>query len=1645
MAKSTVTSTAQRKKINKPTTKVTLKKERARRSALISKITKIATLSASKTLRPQVGSFLKQYYSHLSKEELEFGDAKSFAQMALHHLKLARKRQPMTPLVCVYNPDETKDKWSSHHTIIEVISDDEPFLLASITAELNRLGQSVHLAIHPIYRIQRTKAGQLKQIAERGLLGMDTHFNGESFIHLEIDQVSEQKHAEICTAIQEILAEIRLAVKDWRKMRSGLAVLIDELETMTATIPLEEITEVRDFLRWLHDDHFTFLGYREYEFTGSGTNTKANIRPNSGLGILSDPERVAFQEMRDLAKMPPEVLDFLNKPDLLMVTKSDIKSRIHRPVYMDSIGVKQLDANGNVTGQRVYFGLFTAGAYQHSVRDIPLLRRKVQTAFNNAGLAANSHDGKALLNILETYPRDELFQTSDKLLLKTCMGILRLQDRQRVALFVRRDDFERFVSCMVYLPRDRYTTDLRLKIQDALENSFAGHVVSHYAQLGDAPLARLHVVVKTTPGQIAKYNRRKIEELITGYVQSWTDKLRSALNETYGEMEGLRLLDSYKTAFGRGYEDRYSSTETLDDIKHLEPTYEFGRLGLYLYDLNASDGPKMRFKIYHPRCSAALSDVMPMLEDLGLRVIEEIPYVVRPQGAEYKIVIHDFGLEPRGPLQGTDSDIRHHFHQAFDHIWAGDMESDSLNALILLAGLSWREVTVIRAYTKYLRQAGIAFSEDYMSQTLRKNSTVTRAIVDLFALRFEPLADDQEYAKAARKAATLRKKIDALLEDVSSADEDRILRRYVNLVDSTLRTNFYQTDTSGRPKKWLSFKLSSQDVAELPLPRPKYEIFVYSADVEGVHLRFGNVARGGLRWSDRREDFRTEVLGLVKAQQVKNAVIVPVGSKGGFVVKNPPAPEAGREAFMESGIACYKTFIRGLLDLTDNLNAKGTVLPPKDAVRLDRDDPYLVVAADKGTATFSDIANSVSLEYGFWLGDAFASGGSVGYDHKKMGITAKGAWESVKRHFREIGVNTQTDDFTVVGVGDMSGDVFGNGMLLSPHICLLAAFNHMHIFIDPNPNPSKSLVERQRLFDLPRSGWADYNAKLISKGGGVFERSAKWIPLSAEMKAMFGTACDKMTPTELIKIILTKDVDLLWFGGIGTYVKSSEEVHANAGDRTNDSVRVDGKDLKSKVLGEGANLGMTQRARIEYALGGGRLNTDSIDNSAGVDCSDHEVNIKILLDVQVQQKKLTARARNTLLASMTDEVGQLVLWDNYEQTQAISVIEAKGVDQADNQMRLMRMLEKTNRLNRDVEYLPNDEILTERINGGQGLSRPEIAVLMSYSKLWLFDELLASDMPEDPILVQDLTRYFPTPLQKKYSHGISKHRLRREIIATRVTNSMINRVGGTFVTQIAERTGMTTAEIARAYIVARESFGVRALWARIEELDTKIPAKTQISMLLVINKLLERGTEWVLRHGDKPLNMEKAVNRFQGGVSELAQGLDAVLAPIYRHSLADRAQKYLEGGVPKDLAHAIAGLVNLASGIDIVLLAEQRKLSVCAVATLYFAVGERFRLGELRLESEALDGDSHWQKLAVSALVEELFTHQVSLTGQILDSAPGGLDLRKAMSQWIATNQTAIDRTEQLLSELWAGDITDISMIAVASRAFKSLADECCK
>lgn len=1584
--------------------------------------------------RAAVEAFVRQFYARVPPVDLADVSADDLYGAALAIWGFAQKRPASGPKIRAHSPRLEEQGWRSSHTIVEIVNDDMPFLVDSVSAELNRLDVEVHLIIHPIMAAERDAKGRLLAYHEVGKAPEATR--RESLMHIQISEQPPERHEEIEKGLGRVLADVRAAVDDWQEMRALCQGIIAELEKSPPPLPKEEIEEGLAFLKWLDDDHFTYLGYREYVFEGRGGDKPiAAVTPDSGRGLLRDEEVYVFDGLRTKGAVPQDVLHFLKEPSLFRITKANRMSTVHRRVHLDSIAVKCFDAKGKVTGERLFVGLLTSVAYSRSPMAIPVLRQKVSNAIGLAGFDPRSHDGKALLHILETFPRDELFQIGERELHDIAMGILHLQERQRIALFLRRDPFERFVSCLVYVPRDRFDTSLRLRFQQLIASAFEGEIAAFYTHVTDAVLARLHLIVKTTPGRIPEVDLAALEQSLSEAARSWEDHLEEALIEDRGEEQGIRGVRRFGTAFSAGYQEHFSAQTAVFDIRQVEATLTGGQMAMNLYRPIEAEEHQVHFKTFMAGPPVALSDILPMLENMGLRVIGEVPFDVRPRDRVHPVWIHDFEIETEDGAPIDLSKVKEAFHDVFGRVWRGEMENDGFNKLVLRAGLTAREVQVLRAYCKYLRQAQIPFSQAYMEQTLKNNPQVARRLVDLFLARFDPtrFQDGRD-----RRIQEIVAETEALLEAVGNLDEDRIIRRFLNVIQSTLRTNFFQPDAEGGHKPYISFKLDSRNLDELPLPRPFREIFVYSPRVEGVHLRFGMVARGGLRWSDRREDFRTEILGLVKAQQVKNAVIVPVGSKGGFVVKRPPAPEAGREAFLEEGIACYKTFIRGLLDITDNLKA-GKLVPPDAVVRHDRDDPYLVVAADKGTATFSDIANGVSADYGHWLDDAFASGGSAGYDHKKMGITARGAWESVKRHFRELGKDIQNEDFTCVGVGDMSGDVFGNGMLLSRHIKLLGAFNHLHIFVDPDPDPAESWVERKRLFDTPGTAWTDYDAKLISKGGGVFDRKAKSIKLSPEIKARFGIKADQLPPNELIRALLTAEVELLWFGGIGTYVKARQETHADAGDRANDALRIDAAEVRAKVIGEGANLGLTQKGRIAYGLAGGRCNTDSIDNSAGVDCSDHEVNIKILLGEIEEAGDLTRKQRDRLLEKMTDEVADLVLRDNYLQSQAITVTHLLGAHLLDRLARFMRSLERVGQLDRAIEALPDDETVEERMKAGIGLTRPEISVLLSYAKIVLYDEILASDLPDDPYLQRDLADYFPQPLRKKYATQIKAHRLHREIKATVATNAMINRVGVTFIYEVKEKTGMPAADIARAYMISREIFGMEETWDAIEALDNKVPAQLQANMLMECGRLIERGTVWFLREAGYPLDISTQIARYGVGVRSLSDNLAEVISEADERMLGERAAAYQRQGAPEDLSRRIASLGLLVPACDIVRIALAAELPVARAARTYFTIGARFGFDWLRRASGQLPTDTAWDKLAVTAIVDDLYGHQGELTGRVLEAAAGNGKTDGLIEAWAEARRPLVARTDQLVTELQATGTPDFAMLAVANRQLKSL------
>ncbi|MDQ3603060.1 MAG: NAD-glutamate dehydrogenase, partial [Actinomycetota bacterium] len=1191
---------------------------------------------------PQVEEFARQYYGWVDAEDLEDRSPIDAYGAAVSHWSFAGRREPGEWKIRIYNPHFEEHGWQSTHTVIEMVNDDMPFLVDSARMEINRQGYVIHMILHPVMNVRRDTEGRLLDI-----LPPDTDEEdaiSESMIHVEVDRQTEPEVLEdLKQSIQKTLADVKAAVEDWPEMRGRVGDIVSGLEENPPDFEPEDLAETRAFLEWVDDNNFTFLGYREYDLTTQNGEEALCAVQGSGLGILRQSESGPVSH--SFAELPPDVRRLARTPKLLNLTKANSRATVHRPSYLDYIGIKKFDESGEVTGERRFLGLYTFSAYIASVFDIPLVRRKVRYVLERSGFPEGSHNEKDLVEILETYPRDELFQISKEELFEIAMGILHLQERHRVRFFVRRDTYGRFFSCLVFVPRDRYNTVIRERMQDILLRAFEGVNVEYNVRLSESVLARVHFIIYTKPGETPEYDEEEIEGRIVETTRSWTDNLYDALIEHFGEERGTELFRKYRDAFSPGYRAGFLPRTAVSDVQRMETLKSDDDLGMSLYHPIEEPENFLGFKLFRLGEQVSLSEILPLLEDMGVEVVDERPHEVKPAGSP-PVWIYDFGLvhEAGGELQ--TGEVKEIFQDAFVRAWRGAVENDGFNRLVLRARLTWREISILRAYCKYLRQTGSTFSQDYMEDALVTNQHIARLIVDLFEVRLDP--SRQNEAESER----LKQEIEEALEAVVSLDEDRILRSFLDITLATLRTNYYQSTPDGDPKPHLSFKLDPERIPGLPLPRPRFEIFVYSPRTEGVHLRGGAVARGGIRWSDRREDFRTEILGLMKAQTVKNAVIVPVGAKGGFVVKRPPS-EGGREVLQQEVVACYKTLIRGMLDITDNISGD-EIVPPPDVARYDDDDPYLVVAADKGTATFSDIANELSAEYDFWLGDAFASGGSVGYDHKEMGITARGAWESVSRHFRELGKNIQTEDFTVVGIGDMSGDVFGNGMLLSRHIKLVGAFNHMHIILDPDPDPEKSFEERERLFGLPSSSWTDYDESLISDGGGIFPRTAKSIPLSQQVREMLSVEAESMTPTELMSAMLKAEVDLLWNGGIGTYVKASSESNAEVGDRANDVLRIDGNELGCRVVGEGGNLGFTQMGRIEYALSGGRIYMDAIDNSAGVDCSDHEVNIKILLDAIVEAGDMTEKQRNELLASMTDEVGDLVLRDNYQQTQAIS-------------------------------------------------------------------------------------------------------------------------------------------------------------------------------------------------------------------------------------------------------------------------------------------------------------------------------------------------------------------------------------------------------
>jgi glutamate dehydrogenase len=1564
--------------------------------------------------------FIEQLYGRVVPEDVARYGSDDLATLAAHAYDFIAERKPGTPKI---RCDTIKLEHSADRnsvTVVEIVNDDMPFLVDSVMGEITERRLDVRLVAHPMFGVRRSGS----KLA--GIDAPDAVGARESFIHIHLSPVADDVCAELVHALEIVLGEVRLAVQDWRPMRDRVTAIVAELKTTPPPLPVDEIAEAIQFLQWLLADNFTFLGVRDYKVEGQTLNPDFE----TALGVMRSRDLRVLRRGSELLESTPEILAFLKEPRLLIIAKANVHARVHRRVYLDYVGVKRFDSSGNLIGEHRIIGLFTSTAYTRSAHSIPYLRRKIAAVEERAGYDPGSHSGKALANVLEHYPRDELFQIDEDTLYNFALAILQLDERPRIRVLARRDRFDRFVSVLVYVPRERYDSNIRAKIGAYLAAVFIGRVSAFYPFFPEeGPLVRVHFIIGRSAGITPAVERATLEQEIRSIIRTWSDGLSEALALVNPPDKVRELFARYRNAFSEGFHEAYAPAIAAGDIRIVEGLSEGRPLGVDFHHRLEEDQRSVGLKVWSFARPLPLSERVPVLENMGFRVVDERTYHIEPQGRP-GVWFHDMLLtRPDGGAIDLDADGAQ-LETAFLMVMRGAAENDGYNALTLHGGLAWRDVALIRALSRFLRQIRVPYSQDYMWATVVKHPGIAAGIVELFHARFDPRAESGRSEKQNAIAARLEEE----LQKVESLDEDRILRRFINAVQSALRTNFYQIGKDDQPKLLISVKFESRKITDLPLPRPLYEIFVYSPRVEGVHMRFGKVARGGIRWSDRPQDFRTEILGLVKAQQVKNAVIVPVGAKGGFVPKLMPKGGA-RDAVQAEGVATYKLFISSLLDITDNIGPDGKIIPPANVVRHEGDDPYLVVAADKGTATFSDIANTISIEHDYWLGDAFASGGSAGYDHKAMGITARGAWEAVERHFREMDVDIGKTPFSVVGVGDMSGDVFGNGMLREDTIRLLGAFDHRDIFIDPDPDPKRSFAERKRLFALPRSSWQDYDKALISKGGGVYPRTSKEIRLSAEARKAFGVG-ESVTPQELMKAILRAQVDLLFFGGIGTYIRASNESDEAAGDRANDAIRISGAELKCKVIGEGANLGMTQHGRIEAAQGGIRLNTDAIDNSAGVNTSDVEVNIKIALSAPVRSGALTMEKRNTFLAEMTDEVARLVLRNNYQQTLALSLAQRRGLEDLGFQQRLMQTLEQRGELDRSVEFLPDDMTLGERRKRNAGLTRPELAVLLAYAKLSLYSELLDSTVPDDPYLGRELNRYFPKEMSERYADALHAHRLRREIIATQLTNSMINRGGATLIVRIADQTGAASSSIAAAFAAVRNSYDLVELNGEIDALDNEVAGKVQLDLYAAVQNLLLDRLVWFLRNVDLSQGLEKIIGHYRNGIAQVETALDKALSKAATAVRDARIADLSKAGVPERLARRVANLHVLKAAPDIALVADRAGKPVSEVTATYFATEAFFQLDSVASAVPNIVVSDYFDRLALDRALDSIGDAERRLTAAMVANGHAGAD---AVEEWVRPRQAEVERIRSAIHQI-AGSGLTLSKLSVAASLLGDLA-----
>jgi glutamate dehydrogenase len=1592
---------------------------------------------------------LRAYYRHVADDDLAEAGAERLAAVTARHVRLAEHRPQGRALLDV-RPGGTA-VLSQLADVIDIVTDDMPFLVDSVTMELANHGLSARLIVHPQLRVRRDVAGALREIVGPASDTPDAEHDelAESWIHVEIPPLADGEGAALAADLDRVLGDVRVAVEDYPRMRARALWLADDVLGPAAETPeTASPAEIANLLRWLTDGHFTFLGYREYDLIRDAESMSLSGVPGTGLGIL----RHDRKGPGSFARLPEEVKAHALDHQRLILTKANSRSTVHRASYLDYVAVKRLSPAGEVDGEYRFLGLYTHAATAERVKYVPVLRRKLAEVLAFSGLSPDSHDGKDVAEVLDFYPREELFMTPAADLAAIAAGVHLASERRQTRLFVRRDVYGRYVSCLVYLPRDRYTTPARLAVQEILQRAFGASQVDYSAQVGESAIAKLHVVLRAERGQyLSDADPASLEREVAAAVRSWDDDLVVEAARALGAQRGRELVNQLGGAVPATYKSDVPASAAITDFARILRLRESGRdvdfelwesetyTGGVPIEASEPDGRLRvwRLTIYSAGAPITLTDVLPRLQHMGVDVVDEHPYEFP---AHDPFWIYDFGLR-RTAMRETDTGgrdlmadqrIREQVESALAALWDGRISDDGFNALVLDAQLTWQQVVMLRGYARYLRQAKINFSQEYIARALRSNASITRLLVRLFESRFDPAKEAGE----AERSEAITEEITGALDGVASLDEDRILRSYLGLIAATLRTNYYSTAFG--PVPYLVVKMNAREVPGLPAPWPQFEMFVYSPRFEGVHLRFAPVARGGLRWSDRPEDFRTEILDLAKAQEVKNSVIVPSGAKGGFVCQQLPDP-ADREAYAAEVLACYRLFITAMLDVTDNL-VVGQVAPPPLVVRHDADDPYLVVAADKGTATFSDTANEIALARGFWLGDAFASGGSEGYDHKKMGITARGAWESARYHFRTLGVDVDADDFTVAGIGDMSGDVFGNGMLLSSHIALVAAFDHRHVFLDPAPDPKASLAERRRLFGLPRSSWADYNAGLISAGGGVWPRSAKSIPLSAQARAVLGLSDTDaaLSPDAVISAILAAPVDLLWNGGIGTYVKASYQSNADIGDRANDGVRVEASALRARVVVEGGNLGLTQQARVEFALAGGLVCTDFIDNSAGVDTSDHEVNIKILLDREVRSGGLTAAGRNELLHAMTDEVASQVLEHNYQQVRVLAAAVAQAPQMLHVHARYIHKLERDGRIRRKLDVLPAEREIAERRTARSGLVQPEFAVLLAQTKIATAEEVLASGLPDQAYLHRVLADYFPSALRARYVGRMAEHPLRREIITTVVANDMVDRSGITFAFRLAEETGASVPDITSAWLVARAVFDMPGFWAQVEALDGVADTGTQVLAMLEGRKLTERAARWLLAFRRPPFDVQDTIDYFATGVLTVGAGLPKLLAGRDLTGFDERRDVYLARGVPADLADRIAAMVPAYSAFDIVDIAHGTGRAVEETAEVYFDLADRLQIARLRDLITALPREDRWNTMARAAVRDDLYTAHAALTRDVLAvTGPGSPEQR--LAEWVSRNAPAVRRADQTLTEIWESNDFTVATLSVAVRAVRSL------